>query len=135
MSNFLDEGLGSHVLKALEGKQYNLRRFTVSSRWDSVDIECFGFSATIHRYGRNDCHPNQDHALTNLVHTCTCEQQQSTMVTLLDFKDIQEKVSTHFRPWQRSFQFWLRTVDIYTGYKVFISLSLSPSIRTICVDM
>ncbi|KAB1217303.1 putative aarF domain-containing protein kinase 1 [Morella rubra] len=40
------------------------------------------------------------------------------MVTLLDFKDIQEKVSTHFRPWQRSFQFWLRTVDIYTGYKV-----------------
>ncbi|KAJ8771284.1 hypothetical protein K2173_026461 [Erythroxylum novogranatense] len=37
----------------------------------------------------------------------------------LDFRDIQDKLSTHFTPWQRSFQFWVRTVDIYTGYKVF----------------
>lgn len=36
-----------------------------------------------------------------------------------DSKDFQEKVSTCFRPWQRSFQFWVRAVDIYTGYKVF----------------
>lgn len=38
---------------------------------------------------------------------------------LIDFKDIQEKLSTQFRPWQRSFQFWVRAADIYTGYKVF----------------
>ncbi|KAL6497212.1 hypothetical protein OROGR_029141 [Orobanche gracilis] len=37
----------------------------------------------------------------------------------LDFKEFQEKVSTRFRPWQRSFHFWVRAVDIYTGYKVF----------------
>ncbi|GFP87717.1 uncharacterized aarf domain-containing protein kinase 1 [Phtheirospermum japonicum] len=37
----------------------------------------------------------------------------------LDFKEFQEKVSTLLRPWQRSFQFWFRAVDIYTGYKVF----------------
>ncbi|KAL0442032.1 UNVERIFIED_CONTAM: protein ACTIVITY OF BC1 COMPLEX kinase, chloroplastic [Sesamum radiatum] len=37
----------------------------------------------------------------------------------LDLKEFQEKVSTHLRPWQRSFQFWVRAVDIYTGYKVF----------------
>ncbi|KAH6758470.1 Protein kinase superfamily protein [Perilla frutescens var. frutescens] len=37
----------------------------------------------------------------------------------LDFKEFQEKVSSQLRPWQRSFQFWVRTVDIYTGYKVF----------------
>ncbi|KAH6799568.1 hypothetical protein C2S51_036052 [Perilla frutescens var. frutescens] len=37
----------------------------------------------------------------------------------LDFKEFQEKVSGHLRPWQRSFQFWVRAVDIYTGYKVF----------------
>ncbi|KAJ4837614.1 hypothetical protein Tsubulata_044299 [Turnera subulata] len=37
----------------------------------------------------------------------------------LDFKDIQDKLSSHFRPWQRSFQFWVRAADIYTGYKVF----------------
>ncbi|KHG19498.1 hypothetical protein F383_05501 [Gossypium arboreum] len=36
-----------------------------------------------------------------------------------DFKDIQEKVSLHLRPWHRSFQFWVRAADIYTGYKVF----------------
>ncbi|KAL3818586.1 hypothetical protein ACJIZ3_004491 [Penstemon smallii] len=34
-------------------------------------------------------------------------------------KEFQENISTHFRPWQRSFQFWVRAVDIYTGYKVF----------------
>ncbi|KAJ6760861.1 ABC1 FAMILY PROTEIN [Salix purpurea] len=38
---------------------------------------------------------------------------------LIDFKDIQEKLSSQFRPWQRSFQFWVRAADIYTGYKVF----------------
>ncbi|CAK9156878.1 unnamed protein product [Ilex paraguariensis] len=37
----------------------------------------------------------------------------------VDPKEIQEKLSTHFRPWQRSFQFWVRAADIYTGYKVF----------------
>ncbi|XP_060172223.1 uncharacterized protein LOC132603261 isoform X2 [Lycium barbarum] len=37
----------------------------------------------------------------------------------LDTTDFQEKLSSCFRPWQRSFQFWVRAVDIYTGYKVF----------------
>ncbi|GAV91948.1 ABC1 domain-containing protein [Cephalotus follicularis] len=37
----------------------------------------------------------------------------------IDLKHIQEKLSTHFRPWQRSFQFWVRATHIYTGYKVF----------------
>ncbi|KAH8486768.1 hypothetical protein H0E87_025685 [Populus deltoides] len=41
------------------------------------------------------------------------------MPPLIDFKDIQDKLSTQFRPWQRSFQFWVRAADIYTGYKVF----------------
>ncbi|KAL7139545.1 hypothetical protein ABFS83_09G059700 [Erythranthe nasuta] len=36
----------------------------------------------------------------------------------LDLKEFQENVSTQFRPWKRSFQFWVRAVDIYTGYKV-----------------
>ena len=50
------------------------------------------------------------------------------MLPPVDFKDIQEKLSTHFRPWNRSFQFWVRAVDIYTGYKVSLSLSLSLSL-------
>ncbi|KAK9049464.1 hypothetical protein SSX86_031568 [Deinandra increscens subsp. villosa] len=37
----------------------------------------------------------------------------------IDLKEFQEKISTQFRPWQRSFQFWARAADIYTGYKVF----------------
>ncbi|CAA7037290.1 unnamed protein product [Microthlaspi erraticum] len=37
----------------------------------------------------------------------------------IDFKEIQEKLADGFLPWQRSFQFWARTSDIYTGYKVF----------------
>ncbi|KAI7735463.1 hypothetical protein M8C21_017821, partial [Ambrosia artemisiifolia] len=37
----------------------------------------------------------------------------------LDFKDIQEKISVGFKPWHRSFQFWVRALDIYTDYKVF----------------
>ena len=49
------------------------------------------------------------------------------MLPPVDFKDIQEKLSTHFRPWNRSFQFWVRAVDIYTGYKVPLSFSLSLS--------
>ncbi|XAR67928.1 Cadmium-transporting ATPase [Bertholletia excelsa] len=36
-----------------------------------------------------------------------------------DLKEFQDKLSAHFRPWQRSFQFWVRAADIYTGYKVF----------------
>lgn len=43
-----------------------------------------------------------------------------------DFKAIQDKVSLHLRPWHRSFQFWVRAADIYTGYKV-PSLSSSSS--------
>lgn len=43
------------------------------------------------------------------------------MPPLLDFKDIQEKLSTQFRPWQRSFQFWVRAADIYTGYKDLVN--------------
>lgn len=41
------------------------------------------------------------------------------MAPAIDFKEIQEKLSTHFRPFQRSFQFWVRAADIYTGYKAF----------------
>ncbi|KAK4264482.1 hypothetical protein QN277_025648 [Acacia crassicarpa] len=37
----------------------------------------------------------------------------------LDVNDIKEKLSAHFRPWHRSYQFWVRAADIYTGYKVF----------------
>ncbi|KAI4374604.1 hypothetical protein MLD38_012583 [Melastoma candidum] len=37
----------------------------------------------------------------------------------LDTNGLQEKISTNLRPWHRSFQFWVRAVDIYTGYKVF----------------
>ncbi|KMS97169.1 hypothetical protein BVRB_7g178320 [Beta vulgaris subsp. vulgaris] len=35
------------------------------------------------------------------------------------FDDVREKISCQLRPWQRSFQFWARTAEIYTGYKVF----------------
>ncbi|XP_074287861.1 uncharacterized protein LOC141613019 isoform X1 [Silene latifolia] len=35
------------------------------------------------------------------------------------FDDFREKISVHLRPLQRSFQFWARTAEIYTGYKVF----------------
>ncbi|KAF7838207.1 putative aarF domain-containing protein kinase 1-like isoform X2 [Senna tora] len=37
----------------------------------------------------------------------------------LDVNDIKDRLSSHFRPWQRSYQFWVRAIDIYTGYKVF----------------
>nr|GEX23830.1 protein kinase superfamily protein [Tanacetum cinerariifolium] len=37
----------------------------------------------------------------------------------IDFKEFQDKLSTGLRPWQRSFEFWARAVDIYAGYKVF----------------
>ncbi|XP_062116029.1 uncharacterized protein LOC133830127 isoform X2 [Humulus lupulus] len=45
----------------------------------------------------------------------------NTMLPLpiLDFKDLQNNLVAHYRPWQRSLQFWIRAVDIYTGYKVF----------------
>lgn len=35
------------------------------------------------------------------------------------FEEFREKLSTQLRPWQRSLQFWARTAEIYTGYKVF----------------
>lgn len=44
----------------------------------------------------------------------------------VDVKDIKEKLSSRLRPWQRSFQFWVRAVDIYAGYKVG-SVPLSQS--------
>ncbi|KAH0915654.1 hypothetical protein HID58_030100 [Brassica napus] len=52
-----------------------------------------------------------DHHINYL---CLCEKMHA-----IDFKEIQEKLSDGFRPWQRSFQFWARASDIYTGYKVF----------------
>ncbi|XP_023639271.1 uncharacterized protein LOC17875610 isoform X1 [Capsella rubella] len=42
-----------------------------------------------------------------------------------DFKEIQEKISESFRPWQRSFQFWVRATNIYTGYKQVFQLRVS----------
>jgi hypothetical protein len=44
---------------------------------------------------------------------------------VVDLNDIKQKLSVHFRPFQRSFQFWVRAIDIYTGYKVSLSLSLN----------
>ncbi|MED6220513.1 hypothetical protein PIB30_045500 [Stylosanthes scabra] len=41
------------------------------------------------------------------------------MLPPLDINDIREKLSYQFRPFHRSFQFWVRAIDIYTGYKVF----------------
>ncbi|KAE9602675.1 putative cadmium-transporting ATPase [Lupinus albus] len=38
---------------------------------------------------------------------------------IVDMKGIKDKLSSQLRPLQRSFQFWVRAVDIYTGYKVF----------------
>ncbi|WJX94460.1 hypothetical protein P8452_75875 [Trifolium repens] len=38
---------------------------------------------------------------------------------VVDLNDIKQKLSVNFRPFQRSFQFWVRAIDIYTGYKVF----------------
>ncbi|PIA25184.1 hypothetical protein AQUCO_12300018v1 [Aquilegia coerulea] len=34
-------------------------------------------------------------------------------------EDLKQNISNHFTPLQRSFQFWVRAADIYTGYKVF----------------
>ncbi|VFQ93715.1 unnamed protein product [Cuscuta campestris] len=41
------------------------------------------------------------------------------MPVRFDLKDFQDKLSAQLRPWQRSFQFWARTAEIYTGYKAF----------------
>ncbi|KAK9113534.1 hypothetical protein Syun_020331 [Stephania yunnanensis] len=41
------------------------------------------------------------------------------MLHPLPIEELREKVFNQVRPWQRSFQFWVRAVDIYTGYKVF----------------
>ncbi|XP_058763392.1 uncharacterized protein LOC131636813 [Vicia villosa] len=38
---------------------------------------------------------------------------------VFDLNDVKQKLSLQFRPLQRSFQFWVRAIDIYTGYKVF----------------
>lgn len=46
----------------------------------------------------------------------------------IDINAIKDKLSFQLRPWQRSFQFWVRAIDIYTGYKVSLSLSLSFSL-------
>lgn len=40
------------------------------------------------------------------------------MAPAFDFKEFQENLSVKLRPLQRSFQFWVRAADIYTGYKV-----------------
>ncbi|CAI8583801.1 unnamed protein product [Vicia faba] len=37
---------------------------------------------------------------------------------VFDLNDVKQKLSLQFRPLQRSFQFWVRAIDIYTGYKV-----------------
>ncbi|KAI8543910.1 hypothetical protein RHMOL_Rhmol08G0254800 [Rhododendron molle] len=42
-----------------------------------------------------------------------------TMPPPLDLREFQDKLSTHFRPFQRSYQFWVRAADIYSGYKAF----------------
>lgn len=48
----------------------------------------------------------------------------------IDVQDFQQKLVTQFRPWQRSFQFWVRAVDIYTGYKVFqLRVSLVKDVK------
>ena len=49
------------------------------------------------------------------------------MLPPLDINDMREKLSYQLRPFQRSFHFWVRAIDIYTGYKVSLSLSLSLS--------
>ncbi|CAN0915678.1 AarF domain-containing kinase 1 [Linum grandiflorum] len=36
-----------------------------------------------------------------------------------DLKNLQDKLSASFLPWQRSFHFWVRTANIYAGYKAF----------------
>ncbi|KAK1363238.1 AarF domain-containing kinase [Heracleum sosnowskyi] len=41
------------------------------------------------------------------------------MAPPFDFKEFQANLSVKLRPLQRSFQFWVRAADIYTGYKVF----------------
>nr|XP_016489287.1 PREDICTED: uncharacterized protein slr0889-like [Nicotiana tabacum] len=52
------------------------------------------------------------------------------MLFHFDLKEFQEKVSTQLRPLQRSFQFWVRAADIYTGYKVFqVRASLEKDVQ------
>ncbi|XP_042040706.1 uncharacterized protein slr0889-like [Salvia splendens] len=68
--------------------------------------------------------PSLRDAVYIYIYRRTWQQKRSKFnpkITMLplDFNEFREKVSTQFRPWQRSFQFWVRAVDIYTGYKVF----------------
>ncbi|KAF4395047.1 hypothetical protein G4B88_017917 [Cannabis sativa] len=58
----------------------------------------------------------------NTTITNSNDVPQMLPLPILDFKDFQDNLVTRFRPWQRSFQFWIRAVDIYTGYKVRVSL-------------
>lgn len=41
---------------------------------------------------------------------------------VFDLNDVKQKLSLQVRPLQRSFQFWVRAIDIYTGYKVSLFL-------------
>ncbi|XP_027334203.1 uncharacterized protein LOC113848951 isoform X2 [Abrus precatorius] len=41
------------------------------------------------------------------------------MLPPIDFNSLKDKLSVQLRPWQRSFGFWVRAIDIYSGYKVF----------------
>lgn len=40
------------------------------------------------------------------------------MAPPFDFQEFQENLAVKLRPLQRSFEFWARAADIYTGYKV-----------------
>lgn len=52
------------------------------------------------------------------------------MILPLDLKDFQEKLCIKLRPWQRSLEFWARTIDIYTGYKVFqVKVSFEKDVK------
>ncbi|XP_030495383.2 uncharacterized protein LOC115711197 [Cannabis sativa] len=66
----------------------------------------------------------------NTTITNSNDVPQMLPLPILDFKDFQDNLVTRFRPWQRSFQFWIRAVDIYTGYKVFqVRVSLVKDAR------
>lgn len=64
-----------------------------------------------------------DSATCNGYNNTTQRKENTSLISLNltmllpDLDGFQENVSTHFRPWRRSFQFWVRAVDIYTGYK------------------
>ncbi|KAK7282006.1 hypothetical protein RIF29_10465 [Crotalaria pallida] len=54
---------------------------------------------------------------------------RNTMLAPLDLNNVKQKFSSQLHPWQRSFQFWVRVADIYTGYKVFqVRVSLEKDV-------